>query len=66
MELGLGLGLDLGLQLGVGGTELCDLSNAEGDLQCTGSAEGQTCKAWYGPEAAPPSDENVGACALPL
>lgn len=47
-------------------TELCDVEDEAGDLQCTGVAEGQTCQAWYGERYAPPGFERVGACALPL
>jgi len=53
--------------VGSGGccAEICDLSSAEGDAQCTGAAQGQTCQAWYEEGAAPHGYENVGACALP-
>ncbi len=44
-------------------TELCDLTDPAGDLQCSGAAEGQTCQPWD--EEAEPSYENVGVCVLP-
>jgi hypothetical protein len=46
-------------------TEICDLSDAAGDQQCAGAAEGQTCQSWYEEGAAPAGYESVGACALP-
>lgn len=46
-------------------TEICDLSDPAGDLQCAGAAGGQLCQPWYEPGAAPAGYENVGACALP-
>jgi len=46
-------------------TEICDLSSREGDAQCTGAPQGQTCQAWYEEDQAPPGYEDVGACALP-
>jgi hypothetical protein len=45
-------------------TEVCDLTDAAGDAQCTGAPGGQTCQAWY--DDPPPGYENVGVCALPL
>lgn len=47
-------------------TEVCDLADPLGDMQCTGAAEGVICQAWYEEGAAPPGYEQVGACALPL
>lgn len=46
-------------------TEVCDLDDPLGDLQCAGAADGQTCQPWYSGGTAPPGLENVGACALP-
>lgn len=46
-------------------TEICDVTDPAGDLQCTGAAEGQTCQPWYEDGAAPRGHENVGACVLP-
>lgn len=46
-------------------TEVCDLADPLGDLQCAGAAEGQTCQAWYQEGTAPAGLETVGACALP-
>jgi hypothetical protein len=46
-------------------TEVCDITDPAGDLQCVGAAGGQTCQPWYEEGAAPPGLENVGACALP-
>lgn len=46
-------------------TEICDISDPLGDLQCTGAAGGQTCQPWYEPGSAPVGYENVGVCALP-
>jgi len=53
--------------VGSGGccSEVCDLSDAAGDGQCSGQADGQTCQPWYEEGAAPPGYEDVGACALP-
>ena len=52
---------------GTGGccTEVCDITDPAGDLQCSGAAEGQTCQPWYGEGTAPPGHEHVGVCALP-
>lgn len=46
-------------------TEICDLSDPAGDLQCAGAAGGQLCQPWYEAGTAPAGYENVGACALP-
>jgi hypothetical protein len=46
-------------------TEVCDITAPEGDAQCTGAPDGQTCQPWYEEGAAPPGYEDVGACALP-
>ncbi len=46
-------------------TEVCDITDPEGDAQCTGAPDGQTCQPWYEEGAAPPGYEDVGACALP-
>jgi len=46
-------------------TEICDTTSDEGDAQCTGAPQGQTCQSWYEEGAAPPGYEDVGACALP-
>lgn len=49
-------------------TEVCDLADPLGDLQCAGAAEGQVCQPWYeGYEEAeaPPGYENLGVCTLP-
>lgn len=46
-------------------TEICDISDPLGDLQCTGATGGQTCQAWYEEGTAPPTYEDVGVCALP-
>jgi hypothetical protein len=46
-------------------TEICDITDPTGDLQCAGAAEGQICQPWYEDGAAPPGYENVGVCALP-
>lgn len=46
-------------------TEVCDVTDPAGDLQCTGAAEGQTCQPWWEEGTAPPGFEHVGACALP-
>lgn len=46
-------------------TEICDLADPTGDLQCAGAAAGQECQPWYGAGAAPAGYEDVGACALP-
>ncbi len=46
-------------------TEVCDLDDPLGDLQCAGAAEGQICRAWYDEDTVAPGYEDVGACALP-
>jgi hypothetical protein len=46
-------------------TEVCDLMDPMGDMQCTGQPGGQTCQPWYEEGNAPPGYEDVGACALP-
>jgi hypothetical protein len=46
-------------------TEVCDLADPLGDLQCAGAAEGQTCQPWYEEGEAPPEYEAVGVCAMP-
>ena len=46
-------------------TEICDLSDPAGDLQCAGAAGGQICVPWYAEGTAPPGFEDVGACTLP-
>ncbi len=46
-------------------SEVCDLSDPAGDMQCAGVAEGQICQPWYDGGGAPPGHENVGACVLP-
>jgi hypothetical protein len=52
---------------GAGGccTEVCDIDDPLGDLQCAGAAEGQTCQPWFEDGEAPPEHEDVGACAMP-
>jgi len=52
---------------GAGGccTEVCDLTDPAGDMQCAGAPEGQTCQAWYRDGAAPTGYEDVGMCTLP-
>jgi hypothetical protein len=47
-------------------TEICDLSDPAGDMQCAGAAEGQTCQPWYEEDSAPIGFEDVGVCALPM
>jgi hypothetical protein len=46
-------------------TELCDLSDPAGDLQCAGAMDGQACQPWYEPGMEPIGFETVGLCALP-
>jgi len=46
-------------------TEVCDITDPAGDLQCAGAAEGQTCQPWYEEGTGPAVLEHVGACALP-
>jgi hypothetical protein len=46
-------------------TEVCDITDPAGDLQCMGAAGGQTCQPWYEDGAAPSGYEHVGACVLP-
>jgi hypothetical protein len=52
---------------GAGGccTEICDLDDPLGDLQCAGAAEGQVCQPWYEEDPAPYGYEDFGACAMP-
>jgi hypothetical protein len=45
-------------------TEVCDLSDPAGAMQCAGAAGGQICQSWYA-DGAPRGYENVGVCALP-
>jgi hypothetical protein len=47
-------------------SEICDITDPLGDLQCAGAAEGQTCQPWYEPGSAPQGYADVGVCALPL
>ena len=46
-------------------TEVCDLTDPAGDMQCSGAAGGQACEPWYEEGSAPPGYEDVGACSLP-
>ncbi len=46
-------------------TEVCDLADSLGDMQCAGAAEGQTCQPWFEEGEAPPGYEEVGVCVLP-
>jgi hypothetical protein len=46
-------------------SEVCDLTDPAGDMQCTGALGGQLCTAWYEEGSAPPGYEDVGACSLP-
>lgn len=47
-------------------TEVCDLYDPAGDLQCAGAAEGQTCQPWYDEHDDPPTlVSHVGVCAVP-
>jgi hypothetical protein len=46
-------------------TEICDLDDPAGDLQCMGAPEGVTCQPWYLDGEAPAGLEDLGACALP-
>lgn len=45
-------------------TEVCDLSNPLGDMQCAGFPGGQACVPWYPVGTAPPGYEDVGVCTL--
>jgi hypothetical protein len=45
-------------------SEICDITDPAGDLQCAGAASGQLCQPWYEEGAAPRGYESVGACAL--
>ena len=46
-------------------SEFCDLDAANPDGACGGSGAGQQCEPWFQEGAAPPGDENIGACVLP-
>jgi len=46
-------------------TELCDLTDPAGDLQCTGAPAGQACRAWYDDGNAPAGLEDLGVCVIP-
>lgn len=52
---------------GAGGccTEVCDITDPAGDLQCGGAVGGQVCVPWYADGTALPIYENVGVCTLP-
>ncbi len=46
-------------------TEVCDLTDAAGDAQCSGVMEGQQCEPWYEEGEGPPQLETVGVCVVP-
>jgi hypothetical protein len=46
-------------------TEVCDLMDPAGDMQCTGQPGGQICQPLYEEGAAPHGYEDVGVCTLP-
>ncbi|MCX4241142.1 hypothetical protein [Paraliomyxa miuraensis] len=47
-------------------TEVCNVFDPLGDLQCMSAAEGQTCQPWWEEGSAPLGYDHVGVCALPL
>jgi len=46
-------------------TEVCDLDDPLGDMQCTGADLGQICQPLYEEGMVPPDYEHVGVCVLP-
>jgi hypothetical protein len=46
-------------------TEICDVADPAGDMQCTGAPGGQICEPWYDDGRAPAGLEDVGVCTLP-
>jgi hypothetical protein len=46
-------------------TEICDLADPLGAMQCAGAADGQQCLPWYEAGEAPPGYESLGICTLP-
>jgi hypothetical protein len=46
-------------------TDVCDITNPAGDLQCSGVAGGQICSQLYAEGTEPPGLEHVGICYLP-
>lgn len=46
-------------------SEICDVADPAGDMQCSGAPGGQICEPWYDPGKAPAGLEDVGVCTLP-
>lgn len=46
-------------------TEICDITDPAGDMQCMGAPGGQICEPWFEAGQAPAGLENVGVCRLP-
>jgi hypothetical protein len=46
-------------------TEICDVTDPAGDMQCAGAPGGQICEPWFDPGRAPAGLEDVGVCAVP-
>jgi len=46
-------------------SELCDLADPGGAMQCSGQGGGQDCVPWYEEGNEPPGYEDVGICAIP-
>jgi len=45
-------------------TEICDVADPAGDMQCTGAPGGQVCEPWYDDGRAPAGLEDVGVCTV--
>lgn len=46
-------------------TDICDITDPLGDMQCAGVRDGAICQPWYEDGTAPPGSEHVGVCVLP-
>jgi hypothetical protein len=46
-------------------TDVCDITDPLGDMQCTGVADGAICQPWYEDGEAPVGFDDVGVCILP-
>jgi hypothetical protein len=46
-------------------SEYCEFDDPEASANCSGSAGGQECVAYFAEGMAPPGFENIGVCAIP-